>query len=825
MNSLVYEYLRSTEPSVPICALSHQMATLDIALKKIHSKNNFMIAHYMGTGKSYTALFFAIYMSKTRPIMFVLPNTTVKDNFLKEMQKAITYMPLEDFKLDNISLDTRTVFIDDFTVAPTRGSKDPTINRLKARSYTNCVLIIDEAHLYFANDWGRRLLELRAEVENMQFLMLTGTPVSNTVSTLQPLTHFVTGEEIAIKTQNHGNKVVDRRLSDEDKETVMKKLSGLVSYYEQNSRDIPEVRILGDPVYIIPVIECEMEKEQEDDYTKTMEAMDINNKQEMFFRYMSYASFASLGGYGNYNNFGNYLEQNAEVKLTRGLVLNNGLITGPWVNDMRWSTKLKYFINTIKSEPREKRFVFFAHSMVGSVVIRSSMGAHGYTELGKDPAHDAICTRCGVARTCGICNYIRYAVITSNEFKMNNNYIQHVLKIFNAPSNKDGVDLMILFGSKIMSESHNLKEVRDVWILTVPDTHSYLFQTISRSVRTGAFEDISKPIKVRILVASTSTSKADKLRNKLAKDIDINYPSKDGYKSLTQIYKELSDDQNSDNLILHDILNNNTNISHDVKKMIYLEIKAIHVQSFMEEIKKQTCVVNEDPLPELHSFIVKTKLSHFCYEHSRFREEEFLEYARCKFIPEAEVRRLFRTFVEGRVVVETKESGIAILIQGTDGELVAIPASEPLDQFYYSVTYYDTERAERIKTMNKKYNGTYIWVDPETDVPMIRNLTTEAQSGPTERRTLGNASIFTYKTPDIIELVKNRFGIDLIARLRKSYPDQLKITDHRVKMETLAIFKEYQKKYPDFLYYVSECSDSLEEDCVDSLDEGESSEE
>lgn len=808
MNSLVYDYLRATEPPRPVCALAHQMATLDIALKRIRSGKSFMIAHYMGTGKTYTALFFAMYMSKSHPIIFVLPNATVRDNFAREMQHVVTYMPLDDYKLDNISFETRSAFIEEFMI---NTEKKPVINKLKARSFSNSVIVIDEAHIYLSNDWGRRMLELRNEADNIQFLLLTGTPVSNTIDTLSPLTNFVTGDEISIKTQNQGNKVVERTISEPELEMIMNKLKGLVSYYEQSpdSREIPEVRVHGSPMYVIPVIECVMEKEQEDDYNKTMEAMVANKKQEMFFRHMSYVSFACMGGYDHYSNFNNYLDHNREVKLARGLYLHNGVITGHWVRNMRWSTKLKYFLNAVETEPFEKRFVFFAHSKVGSVVIRSTMNMHGYTELHKEPAHDALCSVCGRKRTCVVCEYIRYAVITSMESKMNNNYIQHVLKIFNSDTNKAGRELMILFGSKIMSESHNLKEVRDVWILTVPDTHSQLFQTISRSVRAGAFENTSKPINVRILAATTSSSPAGRLRKKIVKDIGIDYPAPVGYKTMTEIYKELAVDTNSDKEDLHRmLLTTNVTVSHDIRKMLYVEIKAIHAQQVMERIKSQTCLENEPPLAELVPFIVKTKLSHFCYDSNRFVEEDFVKYARCSFISDDDLRRNFRKFVADHVVVESGECGLSVVMTGPNNETVTLPISEPLDTFYHSVVYYDTEEAERIKTMNKRYEGTYIWVDPMNNVPMIRTLTTEASY--TGKRTLGNASIYTFKTPDIVELVQNRFGIDLIKRLRKSYPDQLKITDHRVKMETISIFKEFQEKYPDVLYYVSEGTETVD---------------
>lgn len=808
MNSLVFEYLKNSETRRPICALAHQVATVDIALKRINEKHNFLIAHYMGTGKTLTALCIALYVSKTRPVIFILPNSTVKENFIKERQRAITYMPLEEYRLDNITFETRTVFIEDFMIS--QGNKPPIINRLKARSYSNSLIVIDEAHMYFPNDWGQHMLELRREADNMQFLLLTGTPVPNTISTLQGLVHFVVDESVIIRTQSKGNKVVERTISNEDLDSVMERLQGLVSYYEQNpeNNDVPEVRVVGETLNIFPVIECKMGKEQEDDYNKTFEMMMLNDKQDMFAPYASYASFACMGGYEHYSNFNTYLEQNTEVKLTRGLFLSNGLITGPWVRDMRWSCKMKRFLESLQEGKHQKRFAFFWHSKMGSKCIRSSMNSHGFTELGKEPSNNAICLICGLQRICTICVYARYVIVTSEEAKNTSDYIQNTLSIFNADSNRYGSDLMILFGSRIMAESHSLKEVRKVWILTVPDTHSYLFQTISRSVRTGAFDDTSEPIEVHILVATTSSSRVASVHERVVRRVGVDMPVKNGYKTLAQITYELAHTEGDDDRWAS-ILEDNARISHDCKKLFYAEIKAKHGQIIMERIKDQTAMNDEPPGAEVVPLVLKSKLYHFCYDRILFTEKEFLEFAKDdRLFPESSIIEIFRRFVDDNVVVENRESGRSIIIRGNHGELVSLPVSESLDAFYHSVVYFDTERESRIQTLNKKYEGTYIYVDPINYVPMIRSLAMDSDAR-NRHRVQGHASIYTIKTPELIDIVKQRFGIDLIVRLREKNPGQLKFTDHDVKVETVAIFKEYQERYPDTLYYVSEGADDV----------------
>jgi len=77
----------------------------------------------------------------------------------------------------------------------------------------------------------------------------------------------------------------------------------------------------------------------------------------------------------------------------------------------------------------------------------------------------------------------RYAIITS---KLSDSEISFLLDIFNDPLNDRGDYICAILGSKTMSESHNLKCIRDVIILTPHWNYTETEQAIGRGIRTGS---------------------------------------------------------------------------------------------------------------------------------------------------------------------------------------------------------------------------------------------------------------------------------------------------------------------------------------------------
>ena len=66
----------------------------------------------------------------------------------------------------------------------------------------------------------------------------------------------------------------------------------------------------------------------------------------------------------------------------------------------------------------------------------------------------------------------------------------HSLEKINAPSNANGEDYMILIGSKVMKESHDIKAIRNVFVMSRPDNIPALIQVRGRAIRKGSHRDL-----------------------------------------------------------------------------------------------------------------------------------------------------------------------------------------------------------------------------------------------------------------------------------------------------------------------------------------------
>lgn len=223
----------------------------------------------------------------------------------------------------------------------------------KIKKYDDNIIIIDEAHNFFGNDSGDSLIKLRKLIKST-FILLTGSPITNTVSTLRDIIALITGEDFNLYVEIHGTKVFEKSLNSKGKEFVLQALKGRISYYHQDSYDLPKVYFEGKPIFIFPIVDCPMSKLQEENYKLVQK----NVKNEMFLKYMMSASFVALGPIENFVNFNNYININEEKQLVRNLSIINGNFLGKELLDLNVSSKFKYFVNLKLSENCKRKGLF-----------------------------------------------------------------------------------------------------------------------------------------------------------------------------------------------------------------------------------------------------------------------------------------------------------------------------------------------------------------------------------------------------------------------------------------------------------------------------------
>jgi len=581
--------------------LPHQLATIDFLFKTCYDdKKSVLLFHKMGSGKTIVSLLFSLLICSEKQIVIILPNQTILHMWEDQLQKTKVLLPNYPFKEENIEFKTRQKFNEDL------GYKNAVENM---KLYDNKIIIIDEAHNFFGNKTGDILITLKKNI-NIVYILLTGSPITNTVSTLKDIIETLTGVcfDVNKYIDSTGNKVYQRKLNADGIKYLKSQLYGLISYYNKDIQSVPQAMFVGEPMLLYPVIICTMSKLQEDNYNEIIR--ETNNP--MFIKLLMNVSMCALGSKENYENFAQLtLNSNVDKELLPGLTISNGLLKGRELVDLNISSKFKTFINSLITERNiGKRFIYFANSFIGSVVIRSILMANGVSEYDKGIVDNFMCVSCIKDRTCDVCTPMKFAIITSKEVNKGSELlITKILNIYNEDINDNGNNLLLLFGSKIISEAYTLKNVKDIWFLTVPETKTELTQFIARAVRTFSHKDITVKVKVRICLATTKDFRSTTLETiKLIDTSNMLLPDKTI--KIDKYEKFLQDDSYL--------------IPYDVKKQLYLELKSERSRVVDVAFKSLNKIIHDLPHKKLAKAITLEIIRRIAYNNQSFTIDDCL---------------------------------------------------------------------------------------------------------------------------------------------------------------------------------------------------------
>jgi hypothetical protein len=634
MNNIIYTSLKdeyiSNNSSVPHI-LPHQLATIDYLYKKCKEKSeSVLLFHKMGSGKTIISLLFAILVSNEFKIIIILPNINILQLWRDQLEKSLILLANEAYNIDNIIFTTRSKFNEE-----NEKFKNVNYNDAKNNIYNKCITIIDEAHNFFGTVTGEILLNLR-KTTNIIYILLTGSPITNTVETLKYIVELLINEPFDENKyiESIGNKVFEKKINKACITFLNEKLKGLISYYHGKDKEIPVPYFHGTKIYLYPVIFCYMSAIQEENYRKIAEST-IN---EMFIKLLMNVSLCALGNKENYENFENIIEQD-NLQLLPNLYIKNKLLAGSELVDLNISSKLKKLRDSLLTEKHGKRFVYFANSTIGSVVIKSVMYANGISEYGKEIVQNPVCINCFRLKTCKTCAYMKFCIITSKETTKNYN-ISELLDIYNNELNDDGSDILILFGSKIISEAYTLRNVTDIWFLTVPETKSELKQCIARAVR--SFSHKTSDIKIRINLCIAIPKRIQKIdsevyTNKLIEDIKKMESITVDDENRTIIYSKFEKKLNEDK-----------NLTYDLKKQLYLELKSEKSKVADNVFIKLSELYNDIPTDELMYILIIEKLRRFSFKYEEFTISQFIVFLFEKFIIDnyTEIRKKILTYID-----------------------------------------------------------------------------------------------------------------------------------------------------------------------------------
>lgn len=674
-NSDCYKNLKNKNNKIE-SIMNHQLATIDFLFEKtINNDKNILIFHKMGSGKTILSLTFALIASLHKKIIIILPNINIEEIWKKQIDLAISLLPNLPYNLHNIIFKTKSYFMEE------TGRINITnimLNRLE--QYKDSTIIIDEAHNYFGNDSGNTLIKIKKLID-CRYILLTGSPITNTIVTIKDMISILTDEDFSKVDFNRfidlsGTKVYDKKINEEGIKYIKNTLTGHVSFFDKDATNIPEVVYKGKPLFELPIIECRMKDIQKYYYLKIKDK--ITN--EMFLKYLLNASFLTMGDIDNYINFTKYIEDDVKKELVDGLTLISGNFYGPELNDLNISSKFKYFIENRLCEKNNaykigKTFSYFSNSNIGSRFIRAVMTNNGISEYGKEIVEKYICGICYKKRTCDKCYPLKFAIITSkdsssSEDKNSTSVVNNIINLYNKKTNDRGLELMFLFGSKILSEAFTLTEVREIWFFTPPDTKSEFSQIKARALRSFSYKDIKKPVNIYILIATL-----DKI--------------------------DLSKFKIKNNEIFIKEIESNKDLSYDIKKILYLEIKS-KISDIIHSLLKSLSVNIYDKINDnVKEIFILEMMRRFAYNNSKFKINSFKELFlkdRYDFLKDVKFSDkyiidenylndcIYRMISDGFVVIN-QTFGKCILHQININEIITYKIKIDYNPYLYSIRY------------------------------------------------------------------------------------------------------------------------------------------
>ncbi|ABQ43559.1 early transcription factor VETFs [Tanapox virus] len=606
--------------------LPHQLATLDYLVRSIIDENkSVLLFHIMGSGKTIIALLFALVASRFKKVYILVPNINILKIFNYSMDVAVNLFNSE-YVLENIFIHSTTSFY-------SLNYNDNVINYNGLSRYNNAIFIIDEAHNIFGNNTGELMTVIKNK-NKIPFLLLSGSPITNTPITLSNIISLMSDENINFGDIIIQGKKVFQILLNENGVKVLKSiLKGRISYYEMPSTDLPKIHYHGKKFLDTKVVYCHMSKLQEKDYNNVRKL--CNN--EMFEKNMNNVSLAVLGQLNFINNL-DILFQEQDKELYPNLKISNGILYGDELTTLNISSKFKYFIGKITSLTG-KQFIYFSNSTYGGLIIKYIMLSNGYSEYnGSQGTNPKIIN--GKPKT--------FAIVTS---KMKSS-LEDLLNVYNSQLNEDGSQIMFLFSSNIMSESYTLKEVRNIWFMTIPDTFSQYNQILGRSIRKFSYLDINKPVNVYLLAT---------------------------------VYSDFNDDITS----LEDYsLDEINTLPFDIKKLLYLKFKTKETNRIYSILQSISDTYRMPPHPYIVEIVLGEIVRQFFYHHSRisFDSKELINAIQL-VLPNIDLaKKYINEIVNGHFFVSNKIFDKSLLYKHND-DIVTVPFKLSHEPFVWGVNF------------------------------------------------------------------------------------------------------------------------------------------
>lgn len=487
LEQLEFDYEVSLKKEIPSSYPTVPQSVVNIVMKHMVNKSSdqrgLLAWHSTGSGKTATATgVIDAFWDDSRRIVFASSLDAIASNpDWKFHQCAKNFFPrFKEYELEIISEMFRNRGVGFFSFAKL-SNRVLKAQELKKTSKSipnnnefidldNCILIIDEVHNLFRplptqqkqHEYLESHLIDPKKHPNMKIVILTATPGDNEEDVVKLLNIVRSPSSPVIKIPN-----VDK------KESILEfknSIRGLVSFFDMSNDHTRFPKVVEHAI-----TKCPMSARQFNKYIeayKTVSAIHKNfdklAKQNQVYKY-----WAPARKYANM-----LFNMDKDMQLSE------------------FSSKLPYVLKNLETAPKEKHYIYSAfytshgYGGHGSLAIAKILEKNGYKKLTVEEAKKL--NKKNMMPPTGK----RYILATMTELGGDpggaGNNLGELLKIYNAPENKDGQIVHIMVASQGFNEGIDLKAVKHIHFFEPLITLASDKQTLGRAVRSCSHEELDK---------------------------------------------------------------------------------------------------------------------------------------------------------------------------------------------------------------------------------------------------------------------------------------------------------------------------------------------
>jgi len=406
----------------------------------------------------------------------------------------------------------------------------------KIESLNNTLLIIDEANNLTGNEWGESVKKIIKNSKNLKVILLTATPMKNLGDDIIELINLLRPENYQIERERVFNGMGHlMEFKPGGREYLQKMVNGYVSHYRgANPLIYAEQNDMGEvppTLNFTKVTRCYMKEFQLKTYKNIIDVsadtLDRRSQSAANFVFPALTQdktkLEGVIGEEGINNLRNQLKSNRQLVLNK---INQYFFNGKYPNPNElivdkekgktiggkifkmphlkmFSSKFFTCLNNINETIIGKRgpgtiFVYSNLVKVGIELFKEVLLQNGYLEYSEsknyniqDDTRDALTGKLYVEfkETDTIQDFHPATFITFTG-KANDSVEDlpeakiHVLKsVFNHIDNKEGKNIKLVLGSRVMNEGITLQNIKDVHILDVYYNFGRVYQVIGRAIR------------------------------------------------------------------------------------------------------------------------------------------------------------------------------------------------------------------------------------------------------------------------------------------------------------------------------------------------------